>query len=226
MGTGTGGDQLEGQRLQSIPTYTCLAALKSQVDTYREGPWEAGPDSRLGSERETSSILPLHPGLPSSPHRTRKRALATLNDSGSEKRPLTGKGKAEPGRRGWRRGDLARGSARQEGARRGGRRGRGAAAPEVPAPREEAQRAPSGGAGGKAPRSYAWRERAAAAAPRPQACPETRRGQFLGRDPCGEEDGRRPRGEPGGPAAWAASPQPHGLRSGRGLRGAAARRHV
>lgn len=116
-----------------------------------EGPWEAGPDSRLRGEQGTSSTLPLHPGLPSRPHRPRKRALATLNDSGSERRPLTGKGKAEPGRRGWRRGDLAPGSARQEGARRGGRRGRGAAAPEVPAPWEEAQLAPSGRAGGKAP---------------------------------------------------------------------------
>lgn len=218
-------------------TYTCLAALKSQVDTSRT----VGGGARLPPRERVGDLLhPPPPSgaaecplpLPTPPRGTRKRALVTLNDSGSERRPLTGKGKAEPGRRGKRLGDLARGSAKQGGARRGGRRGRGAAAPEVPAPPEEAQRAPSGRAGGKAPRSSA-RQGLAGAGGSGAAAPSLPRdlarpvpGTAPGREGGREEAARRPSGELRDPAAWAASPQPHGLRSGRGLRGAAARRHV
>lgn len=161
--------------------YTCLEALRSQVDTSaalgggaRLPPRERGGDLPPPSPSFRGSRASPSPPPPTPGRGTPKRVLATLNDSGSERRPPAGKGKAEPGRRGQRRGDLAGDSAKQGGARRGGRRGRGAAAPEVPASAEEAQRALSGRAGGKASRSSARRGLAGApavAAPRPQACP-------------------------------------------------------
>lgn len=114
-----------------------------------------GPILCLQSKREQVGDL-IHSPPPSEdaepPREKRKRASATLNDSGSKRGPPdaeresgTGaaRGPIEPcSRQGSGEGERA--------AWRGGRRGRGTAAPEVPRQLQEAQRVPSRGAGEKA----------------------------------------------------------------------------
>lgn len=77
----------------------------------------------------------------------------------------------EPGRRGGPTAPRSRRGQREaeRAARRGGRRGRGEAAPEVPQPREEAQRTPSCRAGGEALRSSAGRGLPGAGSSGPEA---------------------------------------------------------
>jgi hypothetical protein len=145
---------------------------------------EAGPHARLGSEQDTASILLLLPGMlrlgsgRAQPRgKPRKKAIATLSDSGSGRRPPDGEGKVEPGRRGPAAGD--RGLAGQREAKRRAARGptgrgrphrkclAGAEAQRCAA-RRRAVQAEAGG------RPCAPCPAGAAAAPRP--CSETRRG--------------------------------------------------
>lgn len=213
-----------GRRETEIHTHTCLpSGLGKSVDTSREEPGEAGP--KLGCEGGL-----LHPPPPSGdaepPRGPQERAIATLNDSGSERRPPDGD--RESGTGVARSPDLRSrwGSERPSGPRRGPS-GAPAAAPEVPGPRGSA-----GGAGrlGRPLCSSAsggcpeLRQRR----PSPSPAPASHAAASLG--PVRLGGGREAPGSPaaisGGRPGLGLSPHPHGLRSGRGPRGAAARRHV
>lgn len=211
-------------------------ALKNRVDTYRGG--RGGGGAQFPPQECAGGLM--HPPTPSGdsepPRESQKRAIATLNDSGSERRPPDWERESGTGAaRGPRRRDLAGVARGRAGsAARGPTGAPGRRAGSAPAARGSAAGAErQSGREGSAPRSsrgYPVQQRRRRG-PRPAL---GHRAAHAGGDSLGENRGgrrtceaaRRPDSEHRAPDAWASSLHPHGLRSGRGLRGTAARRHV
>lgn len=98
-----------------------------QVDTSREGVGKAGPIA-FGSVRERLRRSFSFRGDAQPRGKTQKKALAALSDSGSERRPLTARGKWNRGGAGPRRPRSCRATEAELRGGRGGRRGAGSRA--------------------------------------------------------------------------------------------------